>query len=723
MPAAVRVASEKEIEGATEEIIDLFEPLPPNPGQRPEASRVLTVRALVLGCVLGTLVNASNLYLGLRSGITFTASMFGTLLGFVVLKLLSHSLSESFPILGGYFGPRENNIVHTAAVTSGGLSFIFITGVPAFYQLGLMSQDPQDDYWRLVTFTLICAYYGMLFAIPMRNFFLRTAARDWNLIFPSNTAIAVMIKGIHAAGTGLDDAKKKIKVLGYAFTWSFIHRVVSQYAIGILWDWHVFVWQVSHLSLPSQFFIWSGYTNGTALTGDGWTWYIELTPAFFGYGMLVGLNIGLSGLLGSILAWGIIGPSLVASGVAAGVQPAPDTKWGPYTVYTALSPGLTPGTLPSPRYWLLWPGIMIMLFASVAEILSLYKVVYRVTKASLSGLRLPTRRSVRQLFRKSEAEPLFEGDQPVPWWIWLPAVILLIIVSCVILALQYEMGIGETLVTLILGFIFAFLGVQCQGAADQSPTTAIAKVGQLIIGGMSNVHNTPATAAQRINLAAAQISGGSTYAAVELISDLRVGYLLGTPVPQQIITQAAGNLIAILISPLIFILFTKAYPCILNSGDPTCEFKVPAAAAWGSLAKVVTSADFPLPKSSAIFSLVMGIFALLIVLFKNFYLIGERTKYRKFVPNLPVIGLAFVTPFVAFNIVSDGPAVTMAAGAIAGYIWKKKDPRRYEAYVYSLAAGAVAGEGIGGVVNAILELGKVGGSKYGSKIACPLDSC
>lgn len=112
------------------------------------------------------------------------AVMFGTIMGFAILKPLSLSLPESFPIFGGYFGPKENSIVLTAAVTSGGLSFIFISGVPSLYQLGLLSDDPLSDYWRLVTFTFICAYYGMMFAVPMRRFFLRTVARDLKLIFP-----------------------------------------------------------------------------------------------------------------------------------------------------------------------------------------------------------------------------------------------------------------------------------------------------------------------------------------------------------------------------------------------------------------------------------------------------------------------------------------------------------------------------------------------------------
>lgn len=76
--------------------------------------------------------------------------------------------------------------MQTAATTSGGLSFIFISGIPALYQLGLMGASPEGDYWKLCTFTFVSAYYGLMFSVPMRRFFIHTAAREMKLTFPSS---------------------------------------------------------------------------------------------------------------------------------------------------------------------------------------------------------------------------------------------------------------------------------------------------------------------------------------------------------------------------------------------------------------------------------------------------------------------------------------------------------------------------------------------------------
>jgi uncharacterized oligopeptide transporter (OPT) family protein len=61
----------------------------------------------------------------------------------------------------------------------------------------------------------------------------------------------------------------------------------------------------------------------------------------------------------------------------------------------------------------------------------------------------------------------------------------------------------------------------------------------------------------------------------------------------------------------------------------------------------------------------------------------------------------------------------MVIGSIAAIIWRKRNPASWEMLGYAIAAGLIAGEGIGGVFNAVLQLANVSGEKYGSKILCP----
>ena len=109
--------------------------------------------------------------------------MFGAIFGFAFLKFCSKTL-HNVPVWGGSFGPKENAIAQTAATAAGGFGGIFVSAIPAMYQLGLL-KTPWEDFPRLLTFTIVSAYYGLLFATPLRKFFLIYVARELRLIFPT----------------------------------------------------------------------------------------------------------------------------------------------------------------------------------------------------------------------------------------------------------------------------------------------------------------------------------------------------------------------------------------------------------------------------------------------------------------------------------------------------------------------------------------------------------
>jgi len=100
----VNVEDEKSFgEEEENEILDNLFPFPPLKGI-PDEEQQLSIRALVVGIVLGAVVSASNIYLGLKTGWTFGASLFGGILGFAILKPLSRVAPRYLG--GGYFGPK-----------------------------------------------------------------------------------------------------------------------------------------------------------------------------------------------------------------------------------------------------------------------------------------------------------------------------------------------------------------------------------------------------------------------------------------------------------------------------------------------------------------------------------------------------------------------------------------------------------------------------------------
>jgi hypothetical protein len=136
----------------------------------------------------------------------------------------------------------------------------------------------------------------------------------------------------------------------------FCWKVLNGYIPGIFLDWHI-GWTLYQLGWPG------------AIGIENYGWIIEFTPAFFGAGMLSGINASWSFFGGSILSWDIIAPSIVATGQAVG-KPYVDEE--PYWInylsmsFNPLDDGTRP--TPSPRYWLLWPGVLVMLVFSFVEI-------------------------------------------------------------------------------------------------------------------------------------------------------------------------------------------------------------------------------------------------------------------------------------------------------------------------------------------------------------------
>ena len=122
---------------------------PSSPASLPE----LTLRGIILGALITVLFTASNVYLGLKVGLTFSSSIPAAVISMAVLKLFSGA------------NILENNMVQTQASAAGTLSSIIFV-LPGLVMIGYWQGFP---YWETLG---ICAAGGMLgvvFTIPMRH--------------------------------------------------------------------------------------------------------------------------------------------------------------------------------------------------------------------------------------------------------------------------------------------------------------------------------------------------------------------------------------------------------------------------------------------------------------------------------------------------------------------------------------------------------------------------
>jgi uncharacterized oligopeptide transporter (OPT) family protein len=113
-----------------------------------------TVRAVILGAIFGILFGAVSVYVGLRAGLTVSAS--------IPIAVLSISILRAF----GRSTILENNIVQTTGSAGESLAAGVMFTIPALIFLGY---SINTEYWRIFFLALLGGTLGVLFMIPLRR--------------------------------------------------------------------------------------------------------------------------------------------------------------------------------------------------------------------------------------------------------------------------------------------------------------------------------------------------------------------------------------------------------------------------------------------------------------------------------------------------------------------------------------------------------------------------
>ena len=283
---------------------------PPNPSwpeaELPGASRQLTVRALVVGCAIGAVLAAGNVYIGLKS--SFIDG------GALTAALLSFAFFATFKRLARMpFGPFENNVAQTAAASAAIMAFVhgLMGPIPAMMLMG-----HHQPAWALWLWGITLALIGLVIGVVLR----RKLVVDDALPFPTGTATAELIRTVHA---NQGSAARRTRLL-----------IVAALAAAVL-TWFR---DGRPALLPQALYL--PITVG-GLSGASLTLGIATSPLMAATGIFIGLRVALSLLVGGVIAWGIIGPW----GVGAG--------W------------IADGNYATLASWLVWPAVGMMLASTI----------------------------------------------------------------------------------------------------------------------------------------------------------------------------------------------------------------------------------------------------------------------------------------------------------------------------------------------------------------------
>ncbi|KAF3925513.1 hypothetical protein AA313_de0209473 [Arthrobotrys entomopaga] len=638
---------------------------------RRETQRQFTLRGILVGLLVGTVLAAVNVYFGLQTGWVSLMSMPASLLSLVIFKASSRALS--FP-----FQEKENVFTQTVAVAVGcmSLSAGLIGVIPAIEKLLSTAEGGPIilSTPSLIIWCLGLAFFGVIFSVPLRK---QLIIRE-KMKFPSGTATATLITMLHKGQADmhgseardrsrdgwyhrLEDEEDQRQIHSQVSTWQSQTRI-----IGIAFG-------VSAIYTISTFFI--PILRNLPIFGqtaaETWLWALNPSPAYIGQGIIMGQSTTLAMLFGAVLGWGILSPLAKKQGWAPGV--VNDWKSGS-------------------RGWIIWISLAIMLADSVVSLSLLAgdtalpllrKQLYRTrwlrryTPMFLS----PHQHDIDDVSDHEEEDA--PADEQIGTKTFLTA-LLLTTGLCVVTVLYCfpQVPIYLTVLALSVAFILSVMAARALGQTDLNPVSGISKIAQLFF---ALVVAKTSSSAVLINLVAGAISEAAGQQAGDILQDLKTSHLLHASPKAQFYGQLVGAAYGAVVSSLLYRLYDSVYKI------PSKMFEMPAAVVWIDCSRLLYGEG--LPQYAKEFCIIFGVIFSMITVIKAR---SSRAKYSTWLPG----GIA-----VAIGMYNT-PSFTLArvtGGLLEGYLRRKaRDAHgleERETVLILVAAGAIIGEGVASLVN------------------------
>ena len=489
----------------------------------------LTLRAVILAVVLAMILSAANAYLGLFAGLTIATAIPAAVVSMGVLRLLG----------GGTI--LENNIVQTGASAGPSIAAGVIFTIPALIILG---------YWDDFKYSWVLAIAGLggllgvLFSVPLR----RSMIVEDPLPFPEGKAAAEVLKAGENPGPGL-------KILGISATIGALVKLAAESGLRMIPD---------NAAGAGFFGKYLGYM------GTG------LSPALLGVGYIVGLNIGIVVVSGSILAYNIAIPIYHAFFASGDPEMAAKLVGKTAAEAAAIIRG------DKIRYL----GVGTMLVGGIWTLFSLRNSLLSGVRSGIAAARKGS--SLADL-------PETERDLPMKWMLVALLLFVLPLLGLYQAIVQnWGVSIPMTVIMIVAGFLFVSVSAYLAGLVGSSnnPVSGItiatilfaSVVLMLLLGSDSKIGAVAAIMIGAVVCCAAAVGGDN-------LQDLKAGYIVGaTPWKQQLMLGIGAFSCALIMAPVLNLL-AQAY----GIGDPTRpgSLQAPQATLMASVAQGLFGGKLP----------------------------------------------------------------------------------------------------------------------------------
>jgi OPT family oligopeptide transporter len=233
-----------------------------------------TLKAIVMGCIMGCLFGAANVYLALKAGLTVSASIPIAVIAITIgRKLLRTTI-------------LENNIIQTAGSASESIASGVAFTLPGFLFLSVVNnQSVGEQFFNYLTILVLAIFGGLLgtlMMIPLRRSLI--VKEHETLPYPEGTACASVLK---AGEKGGDIAKTAFWGVSVALVYAFLQKIL-----------HVIA-EVPEYTTK----LTNKYFPAAKISG-------EITPEYLGVGYIIGPRISGALVAGGVLSWLVFNPLL-----------------------------------------------------------------------------------------------------------------------------------------------------------------------------------------------------------------------------------------------------------------------------------------------------------------------------------------------------------------------------------------------------------------------------
>lgn len=468
-------------------------PVPFEPFVRPsEAPPEFTLKAIVIGALFGLLFGASTVYLGLRAGLTVSASIPIAVLAISILKRLGGST-----IL-------ENNIVQTIGSAGESVAGGVVFTVPAL--IFLASGPAYFTYFQITVLTLVGGVLGTLMMVPLRRALI--VKEHGVLPYPEGTACAEVLVAGERGGR-------------------LASLVFGGLGVGALWKALSWIFGLFRTEV--------GYTTPRGSQFPGATLDVDISPEYLGVGYVIGPRIAGTMFAGGVLSWLVLLPLLTILGeyITVPFPPIhPNFAMNPATGRPFLISELAPGQLWSAYIRYIGAGAVL-----ASGLITLARTLPTIVRSAVEGL--------RSFGQRGEAAPL-RTERELPMSVVLIATLLLALFLAYTPRMPLQGNLLAAILTIVFGFFFATVSSRITGliGTSSNPISGMT-IATLILtcllfvalGWTGNAYGPVAICVGAVVCIAAANAGNTS-------QDLKTGYLLGaTPLHQQL-----GLLIGVVVS-------------------------------------------------------------------------------------------------------------------------------------------------------------------------------